>query len=199
MAVALGVASLGFAAYQYIDADKKEKKANEAINNFNRQELVNPYENIQLSTVQSDQQTEANNINFATSVDALQRGGATAVLGGMPRLNQQNILMQQQIARDLENQDKERQYAIAQGEEQIRAIGEGRETRALAGYGNLLQTARQDKVNAIGNGIQSGLSLGVAIDEKIQENKGQSNGNDPFSGTNFNFNSIGFVPTIKGL
>lgn len=156
----IGVASAG---YQIYNAEKQKSDAKKAINNFQRQDLDNPYKDIQISTVKSEQQTEANNVNFATSVDALQRGGTRAVITGIPRINQQNILLQNIISADLDRQDKERQRLIARGEENIRAIRENRETRALGGLGQQLQTASQDSASGVSNLVSTGLSLGSEL------------------------------------
>ena len=153
---AIGLAQTGKGM---IDANNTRKE----IENFNRQELVNPYENISVSTLKSDQQTDANLSNVATSVDALQRGGTRAVLGGIPRINESNILLQGLISQDLEQQDINRDLLIAKGEQEITGIRENREINALQGLGQQLQTARQDTMSGINNAITSGLSISNAL------------------------------------
>ena len=153
---AIGLAQTGKGM---IDANNTRKE----IENFNRQELVNPYENISVSTLKSDQQTDANLSNVATSVDALQRGGTRAVLGGIPRINESNILLQGLISQDLEQQDINRDLLIAKGEQEITGIRENREINALQGLGQQLQTARQDTMSGISNAITSGLSISNAL------------------------------------
>ena len=162
-AVTAGVIAGGTAIAQTVSGISNARKAQKAIDNFQRQELKNPFENIRISTLKSDQQTEANNVNLATSVNALQRAGTRAILGGLPRINQQNILLQQQISQDLERQELERQRLIASGEERIRAIQEGREERALQGLGQQLQTGRQDTFSGLKNLTSATLAFGGAI------------------------------------
>lgn len=162
-AITSAAISVGMAGMQIANAEKQKSDAEKAIKNFKRQELVNPYENIQISTLKSDQQTEANLVNASTSVEALRRGGTRAVLGGIPKVNENNILLQNMISADIDAKDKERQKLIANGEAEIRNIQEGRETRALAGLGQSLQTARQDSASGIGNLITSGLTLGDSL------------------------------------
>ena len=163
VATATAITSAGIGLFQagkgMVDANNTRKE----IENFNRQELVNPYENISVSTLKSDQQTDANLSNVATSVDALQRGGTRAVLGGIPRINESNILLQGLISQDLEQQDINRDLLIAKGEEDIRGIRESREINALAGLGQQLQTARQDTSSGITNAVSSGLSIPSAL------------------------------------
>lgn len=161
-AVTSAVIAAGTAGYQIFSAEKQKADAKKAIENFERQDLENPFKNIQISTLKSEQQTEANNVNLATSVDALQRAGTRGVLGGLPRINQQNILLQNLISADLDRQDKERQRLIAQGEQRIQGLQERREEAALQGLGQQLQTARQDSATGIANLASGILAFGSA-------------------------------------
>jgi len=167
-AVTSAVIAAGTAGYQIFSAERQKKEAKEAIENFERQDLDNPFKNIQISTLKAEQQTEANNVNLATSVDALQRAGTRGVLGGIPRINQQNILLQNLISADLERQDVERSRLIAQGEARIQGIQENRENLALQGLGQQLQTARQDSATGIAN-LASGI---LAFGSATQQNGG---------------------------
>lgn len=164
MATGSAIASAGIGIFQTVQGAKRVKEANQALRNFKRQDLVNPFGNLQVSTLKSEQQTDANLSSFATSVDALQRGGTRAVLGGLPRLNEANILVQNQISQDLENQDIQRKILFAQGEERIRAIQEGREIDALQGIGQQLQTGRQDIMSGASNVLSSALAISSATD-----------------------------------
>lgn len=167
MAVTTSAAiAVGTAGYQIFSAEKQKADAKKAIKNFRRQDLDNPFKNIQISTLKADQQTEANLSNVATSTEALRRAGTRAVIGGIPRLNQQSILLQNLISSDIERQDRERQQLIARGEENIRAIRENRETRALQGLGQQLQTARQDSASGLRNLTTGLLSFGSALNNQ---------------------------------
>jgi len=157
------IVSAGVSAYQIARAEKQKADAKKQIADFDRQELVNPYENIQISTKKSDQQTEANLVNVATTVDALQRGGTRAILGGIPRINNQSLILQERISQDLTNQELQRDLQIARGEENIRAIRENREVGALAGLHNQLDTANHTQANAIGSILQTGLGFAEMI------------------------------------
>jgi hypothetical protein len=165
-AVTSAVVAVGTAGYQIYNAEKQKKDAKDAIKAFNSQELNNPYENIRISTLKSDQQTQANLSSFATSVDTLQRGGSRTVLAGLPKINEANIALQNQISSDLEKQDIQRDILIARGEAEIRNIREGREQLALQGLGQQLQTARQDSANGVVNLVSGALSLGSALNNQ---------------------------------
>lgn len=165
-------ASVGIlgAGKQMIDAEKQKSQAKRDLKAFQRQEFINPNEDIQVSTLQADQQTDANLSSTASSVDALRRGGTRAVLGGIPRVNESGILLQNMISQDLEKQDLARSYKIAQGEEDIRAMREQREQGALLGLGQQLQVGRQDSASGLTNLVSGGLALGSSINSIGKEN-----------------------------
>jgi hypothetical protein len=144
----------------FFSARKSEKDAEEALKNFRRQELINPYEDIQISRLKSEQQTDANLSSMATSVDALQRTGDRGVLAGLPMLNDATTFLQGKISEDLEQQDVNRSMLIAQGEERIRNVREARELGAIQGLGNQVQVGRQDAASATTNFASSLLALG---------------------------------------
>lgn len=164
----------------FFQSQKQQKDAKKALDEFKRQELFNPARDIRLSTLKADQQTEANVSNMATSVDALQRTGARGVLGGLPSLSEQNILVQNSISQDLENQDVNRSYQIAEGEERLRAIREQREAGAILGLGNQLQTGRQDQATSTTNLASSLLSFGDAL---YRTNTSEDSETKGFTGT----------------
>lgn len=189
-AITSGLIGVGLSATQLAIAESEKKKQKEAIRNFKPQELTNPNENIQISTLKSEQETESALSRFGTTVEALQRGGARTVLGGIPKVNDSNILLQNLISQDLERQDANRSVLIAQGEERIRAIRENREQLALQGLGQALNVANQNSQTAVrdlassGRSLASGLSFG----------QGGSSGSTPFGSTSDIPTSTGFTP-----
>lgn len=178
--VTASVIGIGVSAYQVGDNIVKANKAQKKIDNFKPQELNNPNKDIQLSTLKAEQQTKANNINVATSVDTLQRTGTRGVLAGIPRLNEGSILLQSKISQDLERQDRERDILIARGEERIQGIQERREREALQGLGQELNVANQNIATGISDFASSGLALGQSL--KGTESK---TGFDDALGTDF--------------
>lgn len=156
-AIALGLGAAS-SLYQTIDGAIQRKKFQDAIDNFKRQELNNPYKELQVSTLKADQQTAQNLSTSASAIDTLQRAGARTLLSGLPKVQENSILLQNMISQDLANQDIKRQQLIAQGEERIRAIREQRDQNALLGLGQGLQTARQDMFSGLTNLASIGLS-----------------------------------------
>ncbi len=159
MAVGAGIVSTGIDLFKTVDQSIKAKNIEDRIADFDRQTLVNPARDIQISTLASDQETEANLSRFATSVEALQRGGQRAIAGTLPRLSEGNILLQNQISKDLSDQDIRRSFAIARGEKNIQNIIEKREGDALLGLGQELQNKRQGAQDSFGSAFGSFLAL----------------------------------------
>ena len=159
MAIGAGVASTGLSIFKFIKESKQAKDLEQRIADFRRQKLVNPFKDISISTLASEQETEANLSRFATSIEALQRGGHRAIASNLPRLSEGNILLQNRISADLGRQDERRSFAIARGEENIQNIIEKREQLALFGLGQQLQNKRQGAQDSFGSAFGSVLSL----------------------------------------
>lgn len=160
---AIGIAT---SAYQIGENINQKNKAKQELEDFNRQELNNPYEEIQVDTTRADQMTKTNNINLATSVDALQRLGERGVLAGIPRLNESSILLQDKISEDISRQQRENDLLIAKGEDELQRIRENREQQALLGIGQELNVANQNIVTGFGDIVSSGLAFGSALNNR---------------------------------
>ena len=151
------IASLAIGIGTTVKGAVDAEKAKDELQQFNRQELENSAENIKISTIGAEQETEAQGSRFATSVESLQRGGARAQIGALPQLSDSNVLLQNIISKGIEEQDVNRSVRIAQGEDNIRAIRERREIDALLGLGQQLQTGRQDAMSGLENVVSSTL------------------------------------------
>src|SRR4051812_36276776 len=101
-------AGLGIAGglYNTIAGAKEKRAAQNALNNYDRQELTNSFEGAQVSQLGSDNQREDLARNVATSVDALRSGGARTLVGGIGRLNAGANAVNAKIAADLDQQQK---------------------------------------------------------------------------------------------
>lgn len=153
--------SLGVAGYQAYQGYENKKKAQNAIDNYNRQDLdkSNPYENMQISTVGSDLMREENQRNTANIVDAMRNGGSRgiAMLPGVVSANNQ---ANEAGRAYLDDQMIKRNYAIAGDKTAIRGMKEERENADLAGLGQQLQTGRQDMFSGF-RGIASSAIYGA--------------------------------------
>lgn len=161
--VAVAAVGLGLSVYQTVDAKKKEKEAKQAADEYQRQNLTNPYENLQVSTLGADLQQQNLNNQVTTATDALRAGGARAVLGGLPTIYDNVIQANQQIAAGLDQQYNQNQQARAQGNAMVQNMNEQRESNDLLGIGNAMNVARQEYNQGLSNTIKSGVNLVNAV------------------------------------
>ena len=154
MAAVSGVVlAAGMGAYTIAQNEKAKREAKKALNDYERQDLENAFENIQISTMGSDLAKEEAAGNAATMIDTLQRGGTRAVLGGLPRVQEYLTGVNNQAAQYLDSQQTRRDYAIAQEEGRIRDIRENRDMQNIG--------ALSSQINAADQNIQNGY-MGIA-------------------------------------
>lgn len=151
-----GVASIG----QMISGNKAAKKTQEAIDNYKRQDLTNPYESLQVSTMGADRQREDLARSISTMANNSVMGGSRAILGLAPQMLAQQNQQEAQIMANLDEQEKQRQQMVARGNEMVQNMQENREQNDLMGLGNALNTARQERMNGV-NGLMQ-TAMGVA-------------------------------------
>lgn len=164
VATASALIGTGLSAYQTIKAGSDRKKAERDAANYNRQDLINSYKNIQLSTYGTDVMKEQSARNAATMIDASRSGGARTVASTLPRIQANLNSVDQQIAMDLEKQDIARQRDIARGEERLTLIKEQRDIDNLNAISSQYNAANQDFNRGLW-GVASGISsLGRQVD-----------------------------------
>jgi len=163
MAVVGAIVAVGLGTYTVINAENQKKKSRQAIKDFKRQELINPFADLQINTTREEMARDAQLSANATSVDALQRGGTRAVISGVPRLSESNVLLQNSILASIDDKVEKRDFAIARAEQRNQEIIERREEQALQGLGQQYQTARQDSATGTSNIVSGGLALVSAI------------------------------------
>lgn len=150
--------SAGTSIYSAAQANKRAKEAQKAIDNYQRQDLTNPYENTQVSTLGADRQREDLARAMATNANLAAMGGSRAILGLAPQMIAQQNAQEAQIMANLDEQEKQRQQLIAGGGMQVQNMQEQRENNDLLGLGNALQTARAERMNAVNQLVQTGVS-----------------------------------------
>jgi hypothetical protein len=166
MAIIGGVAS----AAQAIKGAQQAKEAEEALNNLPIPQLVNPYENLSVSRLGADLQTQEAQRTAASNIEALQGAGVRGLVGGVGRVQSLEQQQMQQVAADLDAQQKQIDMARAQGASQIQGMEEQRfkENRAAlssqysqgnqqmwAGFGGIAQSAM---AGISGNALQKGAT-----------------------------------------
>ena len=165
MPAAIPIATLAISAastaYSISKAEKErkaaEKRARE-LENYDRQELTNPYEDMQVSTLGADRQREELARSMSGVANQAAQGGSRAILGVTPALMQQQITQNAQIAAGLDQQEAQRQQAIAQGNMAVQGAYEQREQEDIAGLGNAINVANFQAQNNMDNAIKTGLS-----------------------------------------
>lgn len=157
------VISAGSSVGQMISGNKLAKQAKKEIDNYQRQDLVNPYEGVQVSTLGADRQREDIARSMATNANLAAMGGSRAILGLTPQMMAQQIQQEAQIAANLDEQEKQRQQLIARGNEMVQNMTETREQQDLAGLGQMWNVGRQERTNGINNLVKTGISTANAF------------------------------------
>ena len=161
--------SAGTSIMQTSAANRQAKKTQQAIDNYKRQEIVNPNLALQVSTLGADRQREDLSRSIATMANQAAMGGSRSILGIAPNLLNAQLQQGQQIAGNLDQQEAQRQQAVAQGQGMVTQMMEQRENADLAGLGNQLNVARQESANGMNNLIQTGLgaaTLGLEMNKQ---------------------------------
>ena len=169
----VGAAGLGMSAYQAIDGKNRQKKAQRELNNYERQDLNNAYENIQISTMGSDLLREENARTSSNLVDATQMGGARTIIGGIPRIVGATNNINQEAAKLLNDQVQKREYAIAQDNARIEGITENRDIANIAGLSSQIDAGRQDMWSGFGSALSSAAYMGRGLKEMKGEDTGK--------------------------
>ncbi len=165
--MAAGTASLiigGVVAGASIYQGEKQRKAGQkSLEEFERQELNNVFEDVPISTYGSDLLIEQNNIQSASATQAAQEAGIRGVLGAIPKIQAQTNRNNQQAAQLIDDQVIDRNYNIAQDNRRIQGVQENRDNAELAGIGNQIDVGRQQTlagIRGLGNVAISGFRNG---------------------------------------
>lgn len=157
---AIGVAAAGYSIYQ---GAEQKKKAEQALNAYERQELHNAAEQIQISTRGTDLMREESQRTVANVVDALQGGGGRMLGAAIPQLQAGINQTNRQIQVDLDNQVRQREYAIAQEESRLSGVREQRDFQNINAISSQYAAGDQNMWNGINGAIAATGSLGRAI------------------------------------
>lgn len=172
MAIATGSIGLATSAAKFFEGKAMQKKGQEAIDNFQWQDLTNPYENLEVSTIGSDLRKETQQIGEATAIDALGKGGARALVGGLGKVQANRNVVNKEIAAGLDEKQKQIDFAAAGQDVRNQAMKEKREADELAGYGNMMNTGLGMKQGAYGDllntaGFVGQTDIGKSADASI--------------------------------
>lgn len=169
MATATAIAGAAGGAVKFFEGRKMQKKAEQLIDNFEWQKLQNPYADLQVSTLGSDLRREEAARTTSTNVDALRSGGTRALVGGLGRVQQQNNTLNREIGADLDQQQKQIDYATANQTVANQQVMEQRQANELAGYGQMMNVGMGMKFQGIDNGINAvGMFGQTGLGQKLE-------------------------------
>jgi len=160
---ALGGVGAGLSIINAISAGKKRKKANKALQNLQTPELTNVAENLQVSTRGADLRTQEAGRNTASSVDALKRGGARALIGGIGNVQANNNAVNAEIGANLDEQQKDIDRMVAEDERRIQGAKEQRYQNDVAGLSSQIDSANDMQNQAWANAFKGVSDAGNSL------------------------------------
>ena len=161
ISLASGLASTGVGLFQSIQEGKRRKQMEDYLANYQRQELANPMEGLQVSTLGADRQREDLARSLSTVANQAAQGGSRAIASITPQATQQLMDNEAKIMADLDQQYRQNQQLIAQGAAQVQAMQENREQNDLLGIGNAMNVSSQNQNNAMTQSAQGLMGLGL--------------------------------------
>ena len=174
VATAAALVGTGISAYQAIKAGKDRKASKNAMDNYDRQELVNPYEKLKLSTYGTDIRREESARTVASLTDIAKGMGARGAWGLIPKIQGNANKVEGDIATDYVDKFEKREYAIAAAEEKINDWKVGRDNTNIAALSSQYNAANQD----LNKGLW-GMASGLMTYATAQEDSGDRDGGKP--------------------
>ena len=187
---------------EYISQGKQAKKYQKLIENYERQKLVNPYAGLQVSTLGADRQIEDLNRTMTTYGNLASLSGTRGIASLLPNLTQTQNDQTAKIAANLDEQEKQRQQLIAQGDAQVQAMQENREQNDLLGLGQAYQTSKANQAQymgmiAQGLGTLGSVATNGGFDKKKKDDGGGSSGGSGIGNIVYTPAQISRVPAIS--
>jgi hypothetical protein len=169
--IAAGVGILG-STYQAVKGAQEAKAAQRELENYQRQELTSPFENVQVSTLGADLQREEQARLMAGQTEALQGAGVRGLVGGLGRVEAGNQMMNAQIAADLDQQQRQIDMSLAQDMANIRGMQEQREMQDIGALSSQYNAGQQMFMAGLGGIAQTGMSAASVFEgDKTTQNE----------------------------
>jgi hypothetical protein len=150
--IAGGMSVVG-GAYNMIQGAKQRRDARKALENYERQELKNTAENLQVSTLGADRRREEQARLAGTQIDALKGAGTRGIIGGLGRVEAGNQNVNADIAANLDEQQKQIDQMKAQEDANIRAMQENRENADISALSSQYNAGNESFQQGIGQTI----------------------------------------------
>jgi len=135
--------------YQAITGANERRREQRALDNYERQDLDNAFQEMPISTEGIDYMRDENARTTAALVDAARNGGTRSVIGAVPKIVGSSQAVDANIARYLDDQFNRRNYAIAQDNARIEGITEGRDIANINALSTQVNAGRQDFFNGL--------------------------------------------------
>lgn len=171
-AVAGGLGA-GMGLFQTIQGAKQAKEAKQALDNYERQELTNVADGLQVSTLSSDLQREEQARLSASQVDAAAQSGTRGIVGSVGKIEAGNQRLNREIGADLDKQQKDIDQMKAQDEQRIQGMTEQRQNSDISALSSQYSAGEQMKYSGLGNIIAGTGQAAVGIDNSIREANGK--------------------------
>jgi len=159
MAIAGGVSAAG-GLYQAISGAEQARNAKRELESLRTPELNNIGDGLTVSRLGADLQAETGARNTATTVDAIQSGGARTIIGGLPGVVSAENDRNRTISADLDRQKRENDMIIANDKAEIRAIKERRYNNDVAALSSQINAGNENLMQGLqstGQGVVSGI------------------------------------------
>lgn len=153
--VAIGAVGVGLAGYQAYSGAQQAEEAKKALENLPVQELKNPYENLQVSTMGADLRQQEQQRTEAAQIEALQGAGVRGVVGGLGRVEAGTQAVAQQTGAELDAQRKAIDQAIASGDMTLQQIEEQRKNANIAALSSQVSAGQQQQWQGLQGMAQS--------------------------------------------
>ena len=141
---------------------RMQRLAEQAIRDFEWQELTNPYKNLSISTAGADFRRDEAARASATATRAAMGGGARgiAALGNVVAATND---VNRDIAANLDEQQRSIDMMAAKDETRIQAMTETRQANELAGYGQMMNIGMGIKHQGVANIAQGLMGMGAGM------------------------------------
>ena len=168
--------SAGTGLAGYLSQGKQARNYQKQIENYERQKLVNPFAGLQVSTLGADRQREDLARTMTTYGNLASMSGTRGIASLLPNLTQTQNDQTAKIAANLDEQEKQRQQLIAQGDAQVQAMQENREFNDLQGLGTAYQASKANQAQSMGMIAQGLGTLGYAAANGVFDKKKKDDG-----------------------
>lgn len=160
VAGAQSAVGVGMGIYQTIKGAKEKRDAQTALENYERQDLTNSFDNTAISTLGADR-TQTEQARLASGqISALQDSGTRGLIGGLGRVEVGNQNVNQQIAVNLDEQQKAIDFARANDQTRIQSMQENRENADIAALSSQYMAGKQDENTGLSNAVLGAGMLG---------------------------------------